>query len=85
MCGFARSAREERNLIFKTSIVDVKWLQGRGTWMLPMLLIVADTACVSGCGLFCGKVRFLLLMCLDKEILNSEKLINGYKAMELTL
>ena len=53
--------------------------------MLPMLLIVADTACVSGCGLFCGKVRFLLLMCLDKEILNSEKLINGYKEMELTL
>lgn len=76
---------EERNLIFKTSIVDVKWLQGRGTWMLPMLLTVADTACVSRCGLFCGKVHFLLLMWLDEEILNSEKLTNGYKAMELTL
>ena len=53
--------------------------------MLPMLLTVADTACVSRCGLFCGKVHFLLLMWLDEEILNSEKLTNGYKAMELTL
>jgi len=26
-----------------------------------------------------------LLMWLDEEILNSEKLTNGYKAMELTL
>ena len=74
---------EERNLIFKTSIVNVKWLQGIGTWMLPMLLTVADTSYFSKCGLFCGKVHFLLLMWLDKESLNSEKLINGYKAMEL--
>ena len=49
-----------------------------------MLLTVADTSCVSRCGLFCGKVHFLSLMWLAKEILNSEKLINGYKAVELT-
>lgn len=71
----------ERNLIFKRSIVDVKWPQCIDTWTLPLLLRLIHYVLV---WFFWWESTFCIVIWLDMEILNLEKLINGYKAVELT-